>query len=197
MPARNVPRDIAEPRVWTLTDDTARFLNDRKHQAGYDECLHIGCCAFFDSYANAAIGEGLDALSTGPHLLAEQAAAVALIAGHRTHIATEEAARTRLGFLRLTKGRQASSDSDRVLAEFAHEGCCRPRPTAVSGPLDELRQAFVDRTLEVSLHAANKAAAGATFAKATPDKPPGQDDKVKKAAADKRKAAAATTTTTG
>jgi hypothetical protein len=82
-----------------------------------------------------------------------------------------------------------------VFAELAHKRFSRLRPTAVSGPLDELRQAFVDRTLEVSLHAASKAAAGAAFAKATPDKPPGQDAKAKKAAADKRKAAAATTTT--
>jgi hypothetical protein len=84
-----------------------------------------------------------------------------------------------------------------VFAELAHERFCRPRPTAVSGPLDELRQqAFVDRTLEVRLHAAKKAVVGASFAKATPDRPPGQDAKAKKAAADKHKAAAAATTTT-
>jgi hypothetical protein len=35
-----------------------------------------------------------------------------------------------------------------------------------------LRQAFVDRTLEASLDAASKAAAGAAFAMVTPDKPP-------------------------
>jgi hypothetical protein len=56
------PRNIDEPRLWTLTDDTARSLNNRKSQAGYDEYLHIGCYAFFDSCANAAIGEALDAL---------------------------------------------------------------------------------------------------------------------------------------
>jgi hypothetical protein len=56
--------------------------------------------------------------------------------------------------------------------------------------LDELRQAFVERTLEVSMHAASKASAGAQFAKATPNKPPGHDAKTKKAAADKRMAAA-------
>jgi hypothetical protein len=82
-----------------------------------------------------------------------------------------------------------------VFAELAHERFCRPRPTAVSGSLDELRQAFVDITLEVSLHAASKATAGAAFAKATQDKPPGQDAKTKKAAAHKRKAAAAAETT--
>jgi hypothetical protein len=67
---------------------------------------------------------------------------VALIrAGHRTHTATEEAARTRLGLLRLTKGGQASTYADRAFAELAHERFYRPRPTAVSGPLDALRQA--------------------------------------------------------
>jgi hypothetical protein len=78
-----------------------------------------------------------------------------------------------------------------VFAELAHERFCRPRPTDVSGPSDELRQAFVGRTLEVSMHAASKAAAGAALAKATPDKPTRHDAKAKKAAADKRKAAAA------
>jgi hypothetical protein len=76
-----------------------------------------------------------------------------------------------------------------VFAELAHERFCLPRPTAVSSALDELRQAFVDRTLEVSLHGASKAAAGAAFARVTPDKPPGQDAKAKKAAADKLNAA--------
>jgi hypothetical protein len=57
--------------------------------------------------------------------------------------------------------------------------------------LDALRQAFVDRTLEVSLHAASKAAAGATFAKITPDKPTGPDAKARKDATDRRKTAAA------
>jgi hypothetical protein len=76
-----------------------------------------------------------------------------------------------------------------VFAELAHERFCRPRPTAVSGPLNELRQALVDRTLEVSLHTASKAVGGAAFARTKPDKPPGHDAKAKKAAADKRKAA--------
>jgi hypothetical protein len=159
-----------------------------------DEYLHIGCYAFFDSCANVAIGEALDTLSHGPPLSTEHAATIALIrAGHRTHTATEEAAHTRLGFLRLAKGGQVSPDADRVFAELAHERFCRPRPTAVSGPLDALRQAFIDRTLEVSLHAASKAAAGAAFAKITPDKPTCPDAIARKAAAEKCKAAAAAT----
>jgi hypothetical protein len=186
------PRDVEEPRLWTLTYDTARALSDKRTQAAYDEYLHIGCYTFFDSWANAAISEGLDTLSHGPPLSAEQTAAIALIrAGHRTHTATVEAARTRLGFLRITKGGQGSTDADHVFAESPQERFCRPPPTTVSGPLDALRQAFVDRTLEVSLHAANKAAAIAAFAKITPDKPTCPDARARKAAADKRKAAAA------
>jgi hypothetical protein len=189
------PRDVEEPRLWTLTNDTARALSDKRTQAAYDEYLHIGCYAFFDNCANAAIGEALDTLSHGPPLLDEQTAAIALMrAGHRTHRATEEAARTRLGFLRLTKSGQTNTDAGRVFAELAHERFCRPRPSAVSGPLDALRQAFVDRTLEVSLHAASKAAAGAAFAKLTPDKPTGPYARARKATADKRKAAAAAAT---
>jgi hypothetical protein len=186
------PRDVEEPRLLTLTDDTARALADKRTQSAYDEYLHIGCYAFFDSCANAAVSEGLDALSNGTPLSREQTAAVSLVrAGHRTHTTTEEAARTRLGFLRLTKGGQASIVADRVFAELAHERFCRPRPTAVSGPLDALRQAFVDRALEVSLHAANKAAACAAFAKVTQDKPTCLDAKARIVATDKRKAAAA------
>jgi hypothetical protein len=134
----------------------------------------------------------MDALSNGPPLSPYHEAAVTLIrADHRTHSATEEAARTLLGFLRLTKGGHASSDADRVFAELANQRLCRPRPTAVSGPLNTLRLAFVDRTLVVSLHAANKAAASAAFAKITPDKPPCADAETRKAAADGRKATVA------
>jgi hypothetical protein len=134
------PRDVEEPRLWTLSDDTARTLSDKRTQSAYDEYLHIICYAFFDSCVNAAINEGLDALSNGPPLSTKHEGAATLIrAGHRTHSATEEATRTRLGFLRLTKGGQASTDADRVFAELAHARLCRQRPTAVSGPLDALR----------------------------------------------------------
>jgi hypothetical protein len=61
-----------------------------------------------------------------------------------------------------------------------------------------LRQAFVDRTLEISVHAANKAVAGAASAKVTPDKSSGPDAKVRKVAAiNKRKAAAAARSSPG
>jgi hypothetical protein len=58
--------------------------------------------------------------------------------------------------------------------------------------MDALRQAFVDRKLQVNMFATNKAAARAAFAKTTPNMPPGQNAKARKAAADKRKAAATT-----
>jgi hypothetical protein len=153
-------RDVDGPRLWALTDDAAHFISEKKAQSGYDEILHIGCYAFVHSYANTAISEGMDALSSGRPLSLKHATTIALInAGHRTHEATEEAARTRLGFLRLVKGGRSSSDLDRVFAELNHERFYMPRPTAVSGKLDALRQAFADQTLEVTRHAASKAAA--------------------------------------
>jgi hypothetical protein len=121
------PRDVEEPRLWTPTCDTARALSDKRTQSTYNEYLHIGCYAFFDCCANAAISEALDTLSHGPPLSAEQTAAIALIrAGHRTHTATEEAARTRLDFLRLTKGGQNWK------LEIVHNMCRQTGPTAVS-----------------------------------------------------------------
>jgi hypothetical protein len=99
------PRDVEEPRLLTHTDDTARPLADKRTQSTYDKYLHIGCYAFFDSCASAAIGEGMDTQSNAPPLSTERTAAVAHIrAGQRTHTTTEDAARTRMGFLRLTKG---------------------------------------------------------------------------------------------
>jgi hypothetical protein len=68
----------------------------------------------------------------------------------------EGAARTRLGFLRLTNGGHVSTGTDRVSAELQHERFCRPSLTTVSGSLNALRQAFVNCTLEGSLHAAGK-----------------------------------------
>jgi hypothetical protein len=135
------------------------LVSGKKSYVCYDEYLHIGCDVFFNSFANAAIFDGLYALPTGPTLSQEQKAAVALIiAGNRTHLSTKKAARIRLGFFRLIKGGQKSSDSDRVHIELAHIRFCRLIPAAVTGTLDALRQAFVDRTLEVNLHGGNKVA---------------------------------------
>jgi hypothetical protein len=55
--------------------------------------------------------------------------------------------------------------------------------------MDAVRQAFFDRSLEVSLHAAGKADAGVALARITPDKLPDPDAKARKAAAAKRKVA--------
>jgi hypothetical protein len=35
-------RDLCEPRLWTVTNDTASHLNGQPPDA-YDEYLHIGC----------------------------------------------------------------------------------------------------------------------------------------------------------
>jgi hypothetical protein len=58
------PCDIDEPRLWTLTDDPARALSDKRTQSAYDKYLHIGCYAFFDSCANVEIGEALGTCRT-------------------------------------------------------------------------------------------------------------------------------------
>jgi hypothetical protein len=113
------PRGVDEPRLRTLTDDTARFPSIKKSQPVYDEYLHIRYYAVFDSCVNAAIGEVMNAMSTLTPLSPEHAACAAIIlGGTRTHAATEEACRTRLGFFRPTKGGQTSSDSDRASAEL-------------------------------------------------------------------------------
>eukprot|EP00873_Tetraselmis_striata_P007918 jgi/Tetstr1/428182/TSEL_018233.t1 len=68
-------------------------------------------------------------------------------------------------------GPTAATGADRVFAELAHATFCTPRRIAVSGQLDQLRRAFDDTTLEISLSAAGKARAAAAFAnKATTDK---------------------------
>eukprot|EP00873_Tetraselmis_striata_P012723 jgi/Tetstr1/432987/TSEL_022324.t1 len=189
------PRDVDEPRLWTLTDDTARALADKRSQAGYDEYLHLGCYAFFSSCANEAMRGALESLSTESATPASKAAALAeLRACYRTHLAAEEATRSRLGYLRLAKNGPTATEADRVFAELAHAKFCTPRRIAVSGQLDQLRRAFDDKTLEISLSAAGKARAAAAFAKATPDKPAPTESaerrKQREQAAAARKAAA-------
>jgi hypothetical protein len=65
------PRDVDEPHLRTVTDDTARALSDKRTQSAYDEYLHIGCYAFFNSCANSAVSEGQDTLPNGSPLSAE------------------------------------------------------------------------------------------------------------------------------
>jgi hypothetical protein len=40
------PRDVEEPRLWTLTHDTTRTLSNKKTQTAYDEYHHIDWYAF-------------------------------------------------------------------------------------------------------------------------------------------------------
>jgi hypothetical protein len=88
----------------------ARALSEKNTQSTYDEYLHIGSYAFFDSRAYVEIRDGMDALSTISPPLPEHAPAAVLIrAGDRTHNAMNEAARTRLGG-------QVSADPDQLFA---------------------------------------------------------------------------------
>eukprot|EP00873_Tetraselmis_striata_P000141 jgi/Tetstr1/420405/TSEL_011521.t1 len=192
------PRDVDEPRLWTLTDDTTRALAEKRSQTAYDEYMHLGCYAFFSSCANEAMRGALESLSTESATPASKAASLAeLRACYRTHLATEEATRSRLGYLQLAKNGPTATEADRVFAELAHAKFCTPRRIAVSGQLDQLRRAFDDKTLEISLSAAGNARAAAAFAKATPDKPAPTESaerrKQREQAAAARKAAATAT----
>eukprot|EP00873_Tetraselmis_striata_P003432 jgi/Tetstr1/423696/TSEL_014330.t1 len=71
------PRDYDEPRLWTLTDDTARGLAEKRRHAAYDEYLHLGCYAFFSSCANEAMHGALESLSTESATAESKAAALA------------------------------------------------------------------------------------------------------------------------
>eukprot|EP00873_Tetraselmis_striata_P009648 jgi/Tetstr1/429912/TSEL_019777.t1 len=153
--------------MWTLTDDTARGLADKRSHAAYDKYMHPGCYAFFSSCANEAMRGALESLSIEPATAESKAAALAeLRPRYRTHLATEEAT---------------------LLHPKTHR--------AVSGQLDQLRRALDDKTLEISLSAASKARAAAAFAKATPDMPTPTESaerrKQREQAAAARKAAAA------
>eukprot|EP00873_Tetraselmis_striata_P011785 jgi/Tetstr1/432049/TSEL_021521.t1 len=140
----------------------------------------------------------LESLST-ESATAESHALAELRACYRTHLATEEATRSRLGYLQLAKNGPTATEADRVFAELAHAKFCTPRRIAVSGQLDQLRRAFDDKTLEISLFAAGKAHAASAFAKATPDKPAPTESAERRnqreQAAATRKAAATAATT--
>jgi hypothetical protein len=112
--------------------------------------MHIGCNAFCDISANAAVGEALDSLSYGPPLSHEQKAAVAVLkTSHRTYGDGEE---------RPYSTKLPPSHQGRTVELKCGEGF-RPTGTrtvlhamagVLSGHLDALRQAIVDRTLEVN-----------------------------------------------
>eukprot|EP00873_Tetraselmis_striata_P006912 jgi/Tetstr1/427176/TSEL_017364.t1 len=170
------PRDVDEPRLWTLTDDTARALADKRSQAAYDEYLHLGCYAFFSSCANEAMRCALESLSTESATPASKAAALAeLRACYRTHLATEEAARSRLGYLQLAKNGPTATEADRVFAELAHAtGKARaaaafakatpdkPAPTESAERRKQREQAAAARKAAATAAASDKAKAKVT-----------------------------------
>jgi hypothetical protein len=80
-----------------------------------------------------------------------------------------------------------------VFVELAYDRFCMPRPIAVFGTM---AKRFVDRTLEVKLHAASKVATTSTFSKVATARPRDPDAKAKKAAAHTRKVATVPATTT-
>eukprot|EP00873_Tetraselmis_striata_P034649 jgi/Tetstr1/454913/TSEL_041777.t1 len=149
------PRDVDEPSLWTVTDDTARGLAEKRSLASYDEYLHMGCYAFFSSCANEAMRGALESLSNESTTAESRAAAFAeLRACYRsTHLATEKATRSRFSYLKLTKNGPTATEADRVFAELAHAKFCTLRRIAVSGQLDQLRRAFDDKTLKITLSA--------------------------------------------
>jgi hypothetical protein len=77
----------------------------------------------------------------------------------------------RISHIRHTKGGGETSDSDRVFTELANERFLKPRPDVASSEYYNLHRALIDKTLECSLLASAKAAAGATFARKTPYRP--------------------------
>eukprot|EP00873_Tetraselmis_striata_P018053 jgi/Tetstr1/438317/TSEL_026884.t1 len=158
--------------MWTVTDDTAATgLAEKRSEAAYDEYMYLGCHAFFTCCANEAMRGTLKTLLAESTTEDGKAAALAeLRACYRTHLATEEATRSRLGYLQLAKNGPTATEADRVFAELVHAKFCTPRRIAVSGQLDRFRRAFDDKTLEICLSASGTACAAVAFATATPDK---------------------------
>jgi hypothetical protein len=99
-----------------------------------------------------------------------KAAIVTMRQSNHTHRALEEAVRVRISHIRHTKGGGETSDSDRVFEELAYERFLKPRPDVASSEYDNLQRVVIDKTLECSLLASSKAAAGATFARKAPDR---------------------------
>jgi hypothetical protein len=102
LPPRDGKGDFA------VVNDTARALSEKTMHLTYDEYFDVGCYAFFDRCTYSAISEGCGGRSS---LSPELVAAITLItAGHRMDTATEEVAGTQLGFIRLSKGGQSTTD---------------------------------------------------------------------------------------
>eukprot|EP00873_Tetraselmis_striata_P006969 jgi/Tetstr1/427233/TSEL_017420.t1 len=155
-----------------MTDDTARSLAEKRSHAAYNEYLHLGCYAFFISCANEAMRGDLESLSTESATAESKTVALAeLRASYRTHLATEEATRSRLGYLQLAKKGLTATKADRVFADSSHAKLCTPRRIAVSGQLTNSAERSTTIPSRSAFSAAGKALAAAAFAKATSDKP--------------------------
>jgi hypothetical protein len=138
----------------------------------------------------------LDAVSNGPPLSGKQTSALPL--SERIIAPTQRRRRPPIRDW-------ASSASPRADTRARIRTAPSPNwPTSASiahglprSPPNSTRYAklFVDRTLEVSLHAASKAASCATLRKVTSGKPHGHDATARKAAADKRRTATSATAT--
>jgi hypothetical protein len=89
---------------------------------------------------------------------------------NHTHSALEEAAYVRVSQIRRTKSGGKTSDSDRVFAEPAYERFLKPRPDVASSEYHSMHLVLIYKTLECTLLASAKAAAGATFPRKTPDR---------------------------
>eukprot|EP00873_Tetraselmis_striata_P014402 jgi/Tetstr1/434666/TSEL_023757.t1 len=89
-------------------------------------------------------------------------AALAELRACRTHLATEEATRSRLGYLQLAKNGPTATEADQVFAELAHAKFCNPRRIAVSWPAPT--ESVERRKQREQAAAARKAAATAAAA---------------------------------
>eukprot|EP00873_Tetraselmis_striata_P043203 jgi/Tetstr1/463467/TSEL_008359.t1 len=153
------PRDVDEPRLWTLTDDTARALAEKRSQAAYDEYLHLGCYAFFSSCANEAIRGAMDSLSTESATPASKAAALAeLRACYHTHLATEEATPFDDKTLEISL---SAAGKARAAAAFAKATPDKPAPTESAERRKQREQAAAARKAAATATTSDKAKAKA------------------------------------
>jgi hypothetical protein len=147
-------------------------MSTRRHNAALEEYRATACHPAYAACANTASISALEDIQNYPKDSREfKAAIVTMRQSTHTHSALEEAARVRISHTRLTKGGGETTDSDRVFTELAYERFLKPQPDVASSEYDNLHRASIDKTLECSLLASAKAAAGATFAFKTPDRP--------------------------
>jgi hypothetical protein len=164
MPRAN-PRRFDGRNTWKLTCDTYRHLSARRHNATVCHIAYAAC-----TYT-ASISELEDVQNYSKDSPEYKATIVTMRQSNHTHSALDEGARVRISHNRHTKGGGETSDSDRVFAEHAYERFLKAQPDVASSEYDNLHRAFLEKTLECFLLDSAKAAAGATFARKTPDQP--------------------------